>query len=228
MTAPETPSNTRHWGLRAAGTGLLACGLGTLLGTSRYVALPGALGLDWSQMPLAIAIFAAFAGISVGLCVGGSTLLAARRGAGPLGLMLAGAVGGFLSGLGPGVLGIAGFGSLHAPYAGTANILSSSLVGAITFVALWSPQLFPNRGGISPLRHLGHASIASIVSLGAFGMMGWTLAQGFDLVPRFDQIEATARAIGLLPFSMITGGLLGAIGGAAIGAACALVGRLRR
>ena len=163
MTAPESPSNTRHWGLRAAGTGLLACGLGTLLGTSRYVALPGAMRLDWSEMPFALAVFAVLAGVSAGLSIGGFTLLAARRGAGPLGLLVAGAIGGFIAGLGPGVLGIAGFGSLHAPYAGTANILSSCLLGAITFVALWSPQLFPNRKGISPLVHLAHAAIASIV-----------------------------------------------------------------
>jgi hypothetical protein len=227
MLTPAPAPHSHRWALRAACVGMLACGLGALLGTARYVALPGALGLDWTRMPLAIALFVLVAGISVGVCVGGSTLLAARRGARVPGLMVAGALGGALAGVAPGILGIAGFGSLDAPYAGTANILGSTLVGAITFVALWSPQLFPHRER-SVLLHLAHATVASVVSLGAFGMIAWSLVRALDWVPSFDTLADMAYAMGLVPFAILAGALLSAGGGAAIGAACGLVGRMRR
>jgi hypothetical protein len=218
----------RFWALRAVLAGVIACGLGALLGTARYVALPGALKLDWTRMPLAIAVFVLVAGISVGLCIGGTTLLAARRGARVPGLLAAGALGGLLAGIAPGILGIAGFGSLHAPYAGTANIMSSTLLGAIAFVALWSPQLFPRPAHHAPLRHLAHAAIASIVSLGAFGMIAWSLVRTLGWVPSFDTLYDLAHAMGLVNFAMLAGALLTASGGAAIGAACGLVGRMSR
>jgi hypothetical protein len=231
MSTPAAVTVPRAWFVRAALAGVLAISLGALLCTSRYVALPGALELDWSwvQMPLAIALFVLVSGVSLGVGVGGATLFAARRGARVPGLLLAGAIGGALGGLAPGVLGIAGFGSLSAPYAGTANILSSSLLGAIAFVALWSPQLFPSsRPGRSMLLHLGRAAIASVVSLGAFGMLAWSMVGTIGFIPSFHALADASLAIGLLPFSLLVGAILGAIGGAAIGAACALVGRMSR
>lgn len=221
----------RAWILRAALTGVLAIAPGALLCTSRYVALPGALELDWSwvRMPLAIALFVLVSGISLGVGLGGATLFAARRGARVPGLLLAGAIGGALGGLAPGVLGVAGFGSLSAPYAGTANILSSSLLGAVAFVALWSPQLYPrDRPGRSVLLHLGRAAIASVVSLGAFGMLAWSLVGTLGVIPDFHALADASKALGLLPFALLVGATLGASGGAAIGGACALVGRMRR
>lgn len=223
----RTESSSR-WALRAASAGLLACGLGAVIGTSRYLMLPGAERLDWSVMPLVIAAFTLITGLSMGLCLGATTRFAARRGAGLAGLMAAGAVGGVLAGIVPGILGIAGFGSLSAPYMGAANILGSILVGAIAFVSLWSPVLFPSQRPMSALRHVGHAAIASVVSLGAFGMMSWTLLRTFDLVPTFDTLADLALEIGIMPFAVVGGVLLGAAGGAAIGAACALVRRLGR
>jgi len=220
----------RAWSLRAALAGVLAVALGALLGASRYVALPGALELDWSwgRMPLAIALFVLVSGVSIGMGVGGATLFAARRGARVPGLLLAGLVGGALGGLAPGVLGIAGFGSLSAPYAGTANILSSCLVGAVAFVALWSPQLFPRHRERPLLLHLGHAAVASVISLGAFGMIAWSLVGTLGWIPDFHALADASLALGLLPFSLVAGAILGAVGGAAIGAACGLVDRLRR
>ncbi|MCX4240327.1 hypothetical protein OEB96_06870 [Paraliomyxa miuraensis] len=228
MFTQQVDSLPRFWGLRAALAGTLACGLGALLGTSRYLALPGAMRLSWSwdHMPLAIALFVLVGGVSVGVCVGGATLLMQRRD--PLRLMGAGALGGILAGVAPGVLGVAGFGSLDAPYAGTANILGSCLVGAIAFVALWSPQLFPRRSERSLLRQLGTATVASVISLGAFGMMGWTLMRMLNVVPTLHGMTALARAMGLVPFAVVCGVVLTAVGGAAIGAACGLVGRMSR
>jgi hypothetical protein len=229
MPTPSAVPVPRAWSLRAALTGVLAIALGGLLCTSRYVALPGALRLDWGlgHMPLAIALFVLVSGVCVGMGVGGATLFAARRGARVPGLLLAGALGGALAGLAPGVLGIAGFGSLDAPYAGTANILSSILLGAIAFVALWSPQLFPHRE--RPLLvHLGHAAIASVISIGAFGMIAWSLVRTLGWVPSFHALADAAQAIGLVPFALLGGALLGALGGAAVGAACGLVGRMSR
>ena len=226
MSMQPTDSLPRFWGLRAALAGITACGLGALLGTSRYLALPGSARLSWSwdHMPLAITLFVLVGGISVGVCVGGATLLMQRRD--PLRLMGAGALGGILAGVAPGILGVAGFGSLDAPYAGTANILGSCLVGAIAFVALWSPQLFPGRGQRSWARQLGIATTASVISLGAFGMMGWTLMRMLDVVPTFHAMADMAMTMGLVPFAILCGVVLTATGGAAIGAACGLVGRM--
>jgi hypothetical protein len=228
MPTPTPVPIPRAWFARAALTGILAITLGALLCTSRYVALPGALDLDWGRMPLAIGLFVLVAGVSVGVCVGGTTLLAAHRGARVPGLMAAGAVGGLLAGVAPGILGIAGFGSLSAPYAGTANILSSTLLGAIAFVALWSPQLFPRHRERPVLLHLAHAAVASVVSLGAFGMIAWSLVRTLGWVPTFDALADAALAMGLVPFAVVVGALLTAAGGAAIGAACGLVGRMSR
>lgn len=226
MPTPTPVVLPRYWGLRAALVGLLACGIGAVLCTANYLALPGAERLDWSRMPLAIALFVAVCGIAVGVCVGGATLLATRRD--PLGLLLAGAAGGALAGVAPGILGIAGFGSLSAPYAGTANIMGSILVASIAFVALWSPQLFPRRAGRSLLRHLGHATLASVISLGAFGMVAWSVLGGLGWIPTFDPLADAAMAVGIVRFAVLGGALLGAAGGAAIGAACGLVGRMSR
>ncbi len=224
--APPCPPRPRYWGLRAALSGIIACGLGALVCTAHYVTLPGALKLDWALMPLALAMFVIIGGISTGLCIGGTTLLAARRGASLPGLMGAGAVGGVIAGIAPGILGIAGFGSLHAPYAGTGNIMAALLVGAIAFVALWSPQVLPRTG--SRLRHLGLSAVASVISLGAFGMIAWGVANTLDLVPSFDRLVAASDAMGIMAFAAVGGVLLGAAGGAAIGAACGLVGRIDR
>lgn len=214
------------WALRATLAGLASCGIGAVVGTHLYLAQPGAARLDWEVMPAFIVLFGVLCGLSLGGCMGATTRFAARRGAGVGGLMVAGALGGVLAGVAPGVVGIAGFGSLSAPYMGTANILGSCLVGVIAFVALWSPSLFPRRREISALRHLGHATVASVVSLGAFGMVAWSLARSFDLVPTFDTFEALAIEMGLVRFAVVGGVLIGAVGGAAVGAACGLVRRL--
>lgn len=225
MSRSRCCAPAHRWGLRAILAGVIACGLGALVCTTQYLALPGAMKLDWSQMPWAIAVVVLVGGVGVGVGIGGTTLLAARRGAGVGGLLVAGALGGAIAGLAPGLLGIGGFGSLDAPYAGTTNILSSILLGAITFVALWSPQLTGHRQGQSWLALLGRSTLASVISLGAFGMMAWTLVRALDLVPSFRTMADLACTMGLLPFSLMVGALLGAAGGAAIGAACGLVVR---
>jgi hypothetical protein len=229
MPTPVPPV-LRAFTLRAALAGVVAVALGALLATSRYVALPGALALDWTwgRMPLAIALFVVISGVSIGVAVGGATLYAARRGARVPGLLLAGGLGGALGGLSPGVLGIAGFGSLSAPYAGTANILSACLLGAIAFVALWSPQLLPRDRERPVLLGLGQAAVASVITLGAFGMIAWSLVRTLGGVPSFHALADAAQALGLLPFSLAAGASVGAVGGAAIGGACGLVVRMRR
>ncbi|MCA9711539.1 MAG: hypothetical protein KDK70_37215, partial [Myxococcales bacterium] len=90
MPSPASCAPAHRWGLRAILTGVIACGIAAMIGTTLYLARPGALRLDWSQMPLAIAALVLVGGISLGVCVGGGTLLAARRGAGVGGSMLAG------------------------------------------------------------------------------------------------------------------------------------------
>lgn len=223
MSRPFCCAPAHRWGLRATLAGGIACGLSALVCTTQYLVLPGAMRLDWSQMPWAIALVVLVGGICMGVCVGGATLLAARRGAGVGGLTLAGALGGSIAGLAPGLLGVGGFGSLDAPYAGTANILSSILLGAITFVALWSPQLTGHRRRQSRLILLGRSALASVISLGAVGMVAWSLARALDLVPSVATMADLAATMGLLPFSLMVGALLGTAGGAAIGAACGLV-----
>lgn len=214
-----------HWGIRAALTGVAACGAGALVGGLNYQALPGAEQLDWGRMPWAIAMFAIMSGAALGICIGGGLLVAARRQAGLLGSMLAGALGGLLAGVTPGVLGIAGFGSLSAPYAGTANILGSTLLGAIVFVALWSPQLYPRHDRLAS--HVVRSTIASVISLGGFGLVAWSIALRQDLLPNFDTMVALAKCVGLLPLSIAIGAAMGAGLGSVIGAACGLVGRMQ-
>ncbi|MCA9654311.1 MAG: hypothetical protein H6712_21500 [Myxococcales bacterium] len=224
----DPDSSSIPWPIRAALAGVLACGFAATIGSSLYFALPGAERLDWTVMPVVLVLFVLVCGLSIGLCVGATTRFAARRGLGLPGLMVAGATGGVLAGIAPGILGIAGFGSLSAPYMGTANILGSVLIGVIAFVALWSPSLFPRREGSSPALHLAHAAAASIISLGAFGMVAWSLATAFDLVPNLDTFIVLAHQMGLMRLAVVGGVLVGAAGGAAVGAACGLVRRLGR
>jgi hypothetical protein len=211
------------WPLRAITSGIAACAAGAALATIVFRDLPGAAAMDWSRLAPAIALFVLVAGISIGLGLGGGMWLARARGGtvSPRGLMVGAALGGAAAAIAPGIYGIAGFGSLTGPYAGTANILASILLSASVFVALWAPAL--GRGGPrSSVARLGLALLAATICAASVGVLGWMLVTALHLVPSFASMKHTAHTVGLVPFAIVTSLGLGALGGAFVGAATSI------
>lgn len=217
----SSPSpSERPWPLRAIAAGIAACAVGAGLATLVYRDLPRAAEMDWSRLAPAIALFVIVAGISIGLGLGGGMWVARKGGRRPAArrLVVGSAIGGSVAAIAPGIYGIAGFGSLSGPYAGTANILSSTLLSAAIFVALWAPRLHEG-GPRSSAARLGLALVASTICAASVGVLGWMLVTTLHLVPSFGAMKQAAHAIGLVPFAIATGLGIGATGGAFVGAA---------
>jgi hypothetical protein len=212
---------------RAVAAGLAAASLGTGLATFHYAALPGAAELDWGWLALAIAGFTVFAGSLAGLGLGLATAWAVRTAGGPkkVGasrLVLAGAAGGIFGMMGPAIFGIAGFGSLDAPYAGTANLVFCMLVASTTFVSLWAPVLWRSAGArrISWAEHLGLSALSASLAIASLGILGATLCTSLGWVPSFDWLFDTAMCIGLVPLAAAASVTIAVVLGAAMGFAC--------
>ncbi len=216
----------RGWSLRAAWAGLAAALLGVGLGSWNYRMLPGAERLDWDAMLIALPLFAALCGISGGLGVGAGTAIAVRTGGGPrkvgaLRMVACSMVGGIAGCIVPVIVGVAGFGSLSAPYAGTANLVFCILVGATTFVSLWAPTLWgPGRAVLGRIEHLGIAAMATSLAIASLGILGASFVATQGGMPSFDWFAATAREIGLVELGAWIGLAIGACVGAAAGFAC--------
>jgi hypothetical protein len=212
---------------RAVAAGLAAAFVGVGLGTIQYAALPGAAELDWSWLSLAIVGFALFAGVLGGLGIGGATAWVVRSAGGPrsvgaLRMVAAGAAGGLVGITAPGIFGIAGFGSLQAPYAGTGNIVFCLLVASTTFVSLWAPVLWrgSTRRGLGWPEHLGLSALAASLAIASLGILGATLCTTLGVVPTFDALFEIACAIGLVPLAVVASVTMGVVLGAAMGFAC--------
>jgi hypothetical protein len=222
MNEPTRP----RWILRSMWAGTAAALLGVGLGTLQYRELPGAGRMDWSVMGWVLLGYALLVGVSSGLGIGAATSLAVRTGGGPrkvgmFRLMAMGAVGGVVGCFVPAWVGIAGFGSLHAPYAGTGNLVFCTLVTATTFVALWAPVLAGAQvARMGRATHFGVAALASSLAIASLGIMGTTLALALGLVPSCRQIFALSRAIGLESLAAYASIAGGALVGAAAGFAC--------
>lgn len=201
----------RPWTLRAAAAGISACAIGAAVATAQYVGLPGADAMDWSRLAPAIVLFALVGGISIGLGLGGGMCLLRGR-------VLGAALGGAVGAIAPGVYGIAGFGSLVGPYAGTANILGSTLLAATVFVGLWAPRL-ASSGPSTVAGRLGLSLLSATICAASIGVLGWTLVTTLHLVPSFCWLKHTAHAIGIVPFALLASAAIGAAGGAFVGAA---------
>ncbi|MBX7082945.1 MAG: hypothetical protein K1X88_27315 [Nannocystaceae bacterium] len=216
------------WIIRAAWAGIAAACLGVGLATLNYAQLPGTEAMPWCAMLPAIVGYALVAGVCAGLGLAGATALAVRSGGGPRrvgGLRLAafGAVGGVVGTALPAVLGVAGFGSLDAPYAGTANLVFAVLVASTTFVALWAPQLqrgCPEARAMGRIEHLGISAMASTLALGSLGILGATACGALGFSPTLEWFVSTAEQVGLVTLGVGTAVVLGAAIGAAAGFAC--------
>lgn len=223
MTTPSRP-----WILRAIAAGFAAALVGTAIGAFVYLGLPGAMRLDWSIMPWVLLGFSGLSGVLGGLGLGTGMIVATRRRISAPRLVLGSALGGAVGCLLPGVVGIAGFGSLDAPYAGTTNIVSCLIVGSAVFVAIWSPALDESTRRGPWFHRLGLATIASVVTCGAAGIAGWTLATMLGAIPTLQVLQAWADAHGLVSMSLIAGLLLGLGVGAMMGLATWIGTRLMR
>ncbi len=216
-----TNARKSPWVLRALAAGLVAFSVGVALGASRYFSLPGAMRMDWALMIPAIVGYAALTGALAGLGLGGGMSIAVRKGGARVTLarlLMGSTLGGALGGTLPAVIGIAGFGAQTGPYAGTANILGSSLLAATIFVALWAPHLHQD-GRLGALPRLGLSALASTLAVASVGTLCWLLHQQLDLLPTFQQMEALAHAWGLIPLALALGVILSAAAGLIIGLA---------
>lgn len=221
------PGRSSGWIIRAAGAGLVAAIVGVGLGTLHYARLPGTAELPWCSLGWAILGFALFCGLAGGLGIGAGTAVAVRSAGGPqrVGMrrMIVGGIAGSLLGIVvPGIVGIAGFGSLDAPYAGTGNIVFCLLVASTAFVSLWAPVLWRagSRHRIALVEHLGLSAIAASLSIASLGILVATLCTALEAVPTFDWLADTALAMGLVPFAAVASTILATILGAAMGFAC--------
>lgn len=215
-----------RWILRSMWAGTAAALLGVGLGTLQYQLLPGAERMDWSVMGWVVLGYALLVGVSSGLGIGAATAIAVRTGGGPrrvgmFRLMAFGAVGGVAGCTAPAWVGIAGFGSLHAPYAGTGNLVFCTLVICTTFVALWAPMLIGQQiARMGRATHFGIAALSGSLAIASLGIFGTTLALALDLVPSCREIFATSRAIGLESLAAYAAVIGGALVGAGAGFAC--------
>ncbi len=212
---------------RAVAAGLAAVALGVGLATFQYAALPGAAELDWGWLGLAVVGYTLFTGSLAGLGIGLATAWAVRGAGGPrrtsaLRLVLAGALGGILGMMAPGIFGIAGFGSLEAPYAGTANLVFSMLVASTTFVALWAPVLWRQPGArrISWAEHLGLSALSASLAIASIGILGATLCSSMGFAPDLEWFLEAAMCMGLVPMAVVASSILAVTLGAAMGFAC--------
>ncbi len=172
---PLMANSPRSWLLRSLFAGFVAAAVGVGVGWSNYFALPGAMRIDWSAMRPVVVAFGGLCGLLTGLGLGGGMSWAARKdGAdvGALRLTVGATVGSVLACTVPATLGIAGFAHVNAPYAGTGNILGSTLLASATFVALFAPSLH-REPRLRWLPRLGLAAGASALTATTLGTLVW-------------------------------------------------------
>ncbi len=177
--------------------------VGVGVGWSRYIGLPGALRMDWATLGPLVVAFGGLCAVMLGLGLGGGLVWAVRaRGARTSAprLAIGAAVGAAVAGTLPAMLGIGGFGQLHAPFMGTANILGSSLLAAAAFVALFAPSTHREHT-VGLLRRLGLSALASSITAATLGGLAWLLVQELALTPSFYEIVALAERVGLWTLS---------------------------
>jgi len=126
------------WARAALAAGLAAGALGSLaIALGYYARFPDRPPLGtWSLSAASVAVAGPLSGAALGLSICGGIVLARRRGgrARLLGAAGGGAVGAIL----PSLIGVVGYGSLSAPYAGTDLAAFGVLVAAVLLGALLS------------------------------------------------------------------------------------------
>jgi len=199
--------------------------LGVGIGTLQYRAIPGTAAMDWSSMALALVGFAVLTGVCSGVGIGAGTVAATRMapgGAQPGAVRLAamGGLGGIAGCALPAFVGIAGFGSLQAPYVGTGNLVFCVLLVCTAFVALWAPVLRGEFGRLGRATHFGIAAMSSSVAVASLGILGVSVASALELVPSAEQILALAHRVGVQSLAASACVAIGAAAGATAGFAC--------
>lgn len=208
-------ASSNSWVIRSLVAGLVAAALGVGVGWGNYFALDGSMKLDWAIMGPVVIAYGGLCALLTGLGLGGGMVFATRRRADSVSatrLVLGAMVGALIGCSLPATLGIAGFAHLDAPYAGTANILGSTLLAATTYIALFAPALMPTKK-LRLLPRLGLSAVAATLTAITLGTLAWTFVGELDLVPTFPELATTAERMGLWRFGAIVGtGLSAAIG----------------
>jgi hypothetical protein len=210
------------WVIRAVLAGLVGSIMGAGLGTAVYLAIPGAMRLDWTVMFPVIFSYAGLCGVLGGLGIGAGMVFAVRGQPDRVSArrLVAGSVAGALvGGILPAVVGIAGFASLRAPFMGTENIVGCTWLGVSLFAAVWSPAI-DGRRERSLLLRFGASTLASAIVAAALAGLVGGLALIFDLVPDYAFLDHLAGDIGLVPLGIVAGSALLVAVGVFMGLAC--------
>lgn len=220
-----TQHGPTRWWMRAAGAGLAAASLGVGVGTLQYRALPGTAAMDWSMMAVALVGFAVLTGVLSGVGIGAGTVAAMRMGGArarpsAVRLVAMGALGGIAGCAVPAFVGIAGFGSLRAPYAGTGNLVFGTLLVCTTFVALWAPMLRGGYGRLGRATHFGIAAMASGVAVASLGIFAVSIVSTLGMVPSAEEILAVAQRVGVVSLAASGSVGIGAAAGGTAGFGC--------
>ncbi len=213
--------SSQPWVVRSLLAGLLAAGVAVSIGWGNYFGLRGAMTIDWTLMFPIVLAYGGFTGVLAGLGLGGGMTIATRRAGPRVGLvrLMSGAVLGAVLGCwGPALVGIVGFGSLHAPYAGTGNILFCILVAATVFLAAFAPSLLPDQK-LGLLGRLGVSAVAAGIASATLGTLGWLFVTQLDLLPSFPEMAWRVEQVGLVRFGVGAATVLGVGVGVFIGLA---------
>jgi hypothetical protein len=161
-----------------------------------------------------------------GLVCCGGLAIGRQHGRPLLGAAIGGAVGGLL----PSLVATVGYGSLHAPYAGTGPIVFSVLLGIYLFASLGSlPAATGARSDLSRGRTLLASALASLAVAMPFGLMVATLATHVFPEPVVRGVVATLGESGCddsIPVLAAMGVLVSGTMGAALGLYLGLTTRL--
>ncbi|MCB9704116.1 MAG: hypothetical protein H6711_19665 [Myxococcales bacterium] len=226
-----TSSLPLPWARAALGGGLVAGALGTLtIALGYYARFPKAPPIGtWGESAATIALVGLLSGAALGLGIGGGVVVGRRRGGRGVAEVVGGALGGALSGILPSLIGVLGFGSLAAPYAGTDLAAIGVLVAAIVLGALLStPAASDQESPLPRPSTLAASLLASALVIIPFGLtiaglvgVALPLEVIRGLLDVFGEDSRSAFALGALSVGLaaVFGALVGAFVGLSVGLA---------
>lgn len=196
---------------------LTALPSGLAIGGSYYVEYLGherlQAGWSWELWILAVVLATPI----IGAFWAAGTVWGLRRLGVRLGPTLAGFVGGTLGGVVPMVICVGGFGSLHAPYVGTANVAFGLLTGFAAFAVLHA--ITPPAGDIEPSWRA--RALATVLVIAPFGLivmaavsllLPWSVIVGVrDYLYAQNHDAPTIVLVGAMLSAPVLGGILGAL-----------------
>jgi hypothetical protein len=216
------------WPAVAALAGAAAGSIAALsLACSYYLRFPDVGGgWSWSLWVTSIAIMAPVSAAVWGVAACGGLAIGRGRGRPLLGAILGGAIGGLF----PSLVATVGYGSLHAPYAGTGPIAFSVLLGIYLFASLGSlPAASGERSALPRAKTLFASALASLAVAMPFGLAVATLVAHVFPEPVVRAVVATLGESGCDDSPTVLammGVLVAGTAGAALGAYLGLTARL--